>query len=172
MNIEDDLSEEPLEPETVVSQLRTMRARIAKVTPLGAAERKVLRDSARMTDPVLQASINVIGTSDKVSQALEVPADGVRSLHDEANRWTAVEDELRTMLHGVAGANLVRRRQIALIAAQAYKIATELARDPANAVLLPQIEEIKRLRRIARRKKKADAPPEPQEPQEPQEPER
>jgi hypothetical protein len=147
----------PLEPEAVVSQLRALRDRIPEVTPFGAAERKVLRDRARMSDPILQASINVIGASEKVSQAT-LPADDVRSLYDEANRWTAVEDELWAMFQGVAGANLVRRRRVAFIAAQAYKIGAELARDPANAELLPQIEEIKRLRKLARRKKRAETP--------------
>jgi hypothetical protein len=38
-----------------------------------------------------------------------------------------------------------------------------LARDPANAVLLPHVEEIKRLKRSTRRKKTAEArqPPSP-----------
>ena len=78
-------------------------------------------------------------------------------MFEEANRWTAVEDELRTLLQGVAGANLVRRERVALIAAQAYNIGTELARDPANAVLRPQVEEIKRLKRVTRRKKSGEA---------------
>src|SRR6185436_3274006 len=104
------------------------------------------------------------GAFDKVSQAVAQPADAVRRLYDEANRWTAVEDELRTMLSGIAGANLVRRDRLALIAVQAYKVGTELARDPANALLLPHVQEIKRLRRIARRKKTADAPPSPPAP--------
>ncbi len=63
-----------------------------------------------------------------------------------------MEDELRTMLSGVAGANLVRRQRVALIAAQAYGISTQLARDPANAVLVPHVQEIKRLKGFARRR--------------------
>ncbi|HKS21288.1 MAG TPA: hypothetical protein VJZ76_00710 [Thermoanaerobaculia bacterium] len=147
-----------LAPEAVVGQLRALRGQIGEVTPLSVAERKALRSRAQTTNAVLQASINVIGASDKVSQAVDQPADAVRSLYDEANRWTAVEDELRTMLHGIAGANLVRRERLALIATRAYKLGTELARDPANALLLPHVEEIKRLRRTSRRKKAASAP--------------
>jgi len=153
-----------LDPETVVGQLRAMREQIGEVTPLSIGERRVLRRRAKTTNTILQASINVIGAFDKVSQAVAQPADAVRRLYDEANRWTAVEDELRTMLSGIAGANLVRRDRLALIAVQAYKVGTELARDPANALLLPHVQEIKRLRRIARRKKTADAPPSPPAP--------
>lgn len=151
-----------LEPEAVVEQLRVMRRQIGEVTPLTIAERRALRRRGKTSNPVLQASINVIGAHSQVSQAVAQPADGVRRLYDEANRWTAVEDELRAMLDGVVGANLVRRQRVALIAAQAYNIGTQLVRDPANAVLLPHVEEVKRLRRFGKRRKKpAEAPASP-----------
>jgi hypothetical protein len=146
-----------LEPEAVVEQLRAMRAQIGEVTPLTVSEREVLRRRAKTSNPVLQASINMIGAHDQVSLAVAQPADGVRRLYDEANRWTAVEDDLRTMLEGIAGANLVRRQRIVLIATQAYHIGAQLARDPANAVLRPHVEEIKRLKRVTRRKKAGEA---------------
>jgi hypothetical protein len=68
------------------------------------------------------------------------------------------------MLSGVAGANLRRRRRLALLAAQAYNIGTQLARDPDNAVLVPHVQEIKRLRSFQRRKKAAPASGVPQSP--------
>jgi hypothetical protein len=152
-----------LAPEAVVEQLRALRGQIAEVTPLTAAERRLLRRRGKTTNPVLQASINLIGAHDQVSQAVAQPAAGVRQLYEEANRWTAVEDELRTMLEGVAGAILVRRERVALIAGQAYNIGAQLARDPANALLRPHVEEIKRLKRSTRPKKAGDAtqPPSP-----------
>ncbi|HXA19129.1 MAG TPA: hypothetical protein VN380_19210 [Thermoanaerobaculia bacterium] len=144
-----------LAPEEIVDQLRAISTRMGEVTPLTAAQRKALRGRIRTPDPVLQASINVIGALDNVSQAVGQPADEVRSLQSEANRWTAVEDELRKMLNGVSGANLIRRLRVDLIAAQAYTIGSQLARDPANAILVPHVEEIKRLKRFSRRKKAA-----------------
>jgi hypothetical protein len=147
-----------LEPEAVVAGLRAMRAQIGEVTPLTPEQRIVLRNRARTSNPVLQASINVIGAADIVSQAVGQPAGEVRQMYDEANRWTAVEDELRTMLSGIAGANLVRRQRIALIAGQAFNIGAQLARDPAFAVLVPHVQEIKRLKSFKRRKKAAPAP--------------
>ena len=150
-----------LAPEAVVEQLRAMRGQIAEVTPLTTAERQLLRRRGKTSNPVLQASINLIGAHDQVSQAVAQPAEGVRRMYDESNRWTAVEDELRTLFEGVAGANLVRRQRIALIAGQAYNIGTQLARDPANAVLRPHVEEIKRLKRVSRRKKAGEATPSP-----------
>lgn len=153
-----------LTPEAVVDQLRTLRAQVGEVTPLTAAQRKALRGRSKASNPVLQASINVIGALENVAQAVGQPAADVRQMYDEANRWTAVEDELRTMLSGIAGANLVRRQRIALITEQAYTIGSQLARDPANAVLVPHVQEIKRLKRSARRKKTAQAPASPPSP--------
>jgi hypothetical protein len=153
-----------LAPEVVVDQLRAISARMGEVAPLTAAQRKALHGRIRTSNPILQASINVIGASDNVSQAVGQPAEDVRSLYEEANRWTEVEDQLRTMLNGVSGANLLRRQRIALIAAQAYAIGSQLARDPANAVLVPHVQEIKRLRSFIRRKKAARAPKTPASP--------
>jgi len=147
-----------LTPEALVDQLRATRAQIGEVAPLTPAERQSLRNRTRTSNPVLQASINVIGALDIVEQAVGQPADEVRQLYDDANRWTAVEDELRGMLNGVSGANLIRRQRLAFIASQAYNIGTRLARDPAYAVLVPHLQEIKRLKSFKRRKKAAPAP--------------
>ena len=147
-----------LTPEAVVDQLRAMRAQIAEVTPLTPEQRATLRNRARTSNPVLQASINVIGALENVSQAVGQPAADVRQLSDDVNRWSVVEGELRSMLNGVAGANLIRRQRVALIAGQAFNIGAQLARDPANAVLVPHLQEVKRLKSIKRRKKTAPAP--------------
>ena len=153
-----------LSPEAVVEVLRVVRAQIGDVTPMTAAQRRALRSRTRTTNPVLQASINAIGALENVSQAVGQPASDVRQLYEEANRWTAVEDDLRTLLSGVIGANLIRRHRIALLAAQAFNISTQLVRDPANAVLVPHVQEIKRLKSFTRRKKAAQAPGTPQSP--------
>jgi hypothetical protein len=68
------------------------------------------------------------------------------------------------MLSGIAGANLIRRQRIALIASQAFSIGAQLARDPAHAVLVPHVQEIRRLKSFKRRKKAAPAPGTPPSP--------
>jgi hypothetical protein len=153
-----------LPPEQVVEQVRTLRTQIPEVKPLTAKQKKALRQQAHLSNEVVQASINAIGASDNVSQAVGQPSEEVRQLVDESNRWTAVEDELKTTLSGVAGGNLVRRQRIALIAAQAYAISSQLARDPAHAGLVPHVQEIKRLRSFKRRKKAQPPTPAPQAP--------
>src|SRR5262245_58556591 len=160
----DNQATSTLTPEALVDQLRAMRAQIAEVTPLTPEQRISLQRLARTSNPILQASINVIGAPENVAQAIGQPAAEVRQLHAEANRWTAVEDELRAMLSGIAGANLLRRQRVALIAGQAAGIGAQLVRDPAHAALVPHVQEIKRLRGFARRKKaepEPDTPPSP-----------
>jgi hypothetical protein len=151
-------AEPALTPEAVADVLRATRARIAEVAPMTPKERKVLRRRANTSDPILQASFNVIGALENVSQAVGQPAADVRQLSDDVNRWTVVEGELRAMLSGVVGANLIRRQRVALIAGQAFNIGAQLARDPANAILVPHLQEVKRLKSFKRRKKAAQAP--------------
>lgn len=157
-------AETPLTPQEVADQLRAIRTRIADVTPLTADQREAVRGLTRMvTNEILQASITAIGSASLVSQAVGQQPEDVRALYDEANRWNEAEGELRTMLKGIAGANLIRRQRLALIIKQAYGVSAQLANDPAHVALVPQVEEIKRLKRLARGKKKS-APQTPQQP--------
>ena len=148
-----------LTPEAVIEQLRTMRSQIDEVAPLSKEQRAALKAHLRLQKaPIVDASINVMGVLDNVSQAIGQPLDDVRQLQDDSLRWEAVADEARAFLKGIEGANLNRRQRLALIATQAYAIGSQLAKDPAKAVLLPHVEEVKRLKGVSRRKKTAQAP--------------
>lgn len=144
-------------PEAVFDQLRTLHLQINdELAPLTRDQRTTIKQrSKRQTNEILQSSINMIGVADIISQAVGMPADQVRQMCDESNRWTAVADELRALLNGVEGANLVRQQQLADIATRAYTIGASLAGDPANIGLVPHVEETKRLKKLARRKKTA-----------------
>ena len=143
-----------LGPEAVTAQLRTMQSQIAEVAPLTQAQRTLLKQRIRShPKSVVEASINVIGVLDNVSQALGQPLDEVRQLQDEALRWEATAEEARAFLKGIEGANLIRRERLSLIATQAYTIGSQLAKDPAKAVLVPHLEEVKRLKSVSRRRK-------------------
>jgi hypothetical protein len=150
---------EKLTPEAVIEQIRTLRSQIGDVTPLSKAQRTQLKRRARKQPaPVVDASISVIGSSDMVAQAVGQPLPDVLQLQSVSVRWNLVADEIRTFLKGIEGANLVRREQLAFIASQAYSFGSQLARNPVNADLVPQVEEIKRLKVLTRRKKTAQAP--------------
>ena len=91
------------------------------------------------------------------SRLLEL--DEVRRLQDDSIRWDAVADEARAFLKGIEGSNLIRRQRLSLIAMQAYTIGSQLAKDPAKAVLVPHVEEVRRLKGVSRRKKTAPQTP-------------
>ena len=146
----------------VVEQLRAMQSQIDGLYALSAAERDVSRKRAgRQPAPVIAASMSVISSSDTVAQAVGVPVDEVLQIQQDESEWALVAGELRKFLKEVEGANMLRREKLALIASQAYSIGMQLVRDPANADLLPHVEEIKRLKSTSRRKK---APPAPEAP--------
>jgi len=147
-------------PEALVDQLRAIRTQLPESTPLTPKQRASMKRRVQTPDDVLQASLNVIGVSDVVASAVGQPLGDVRSLQDESNRWTTVEDELKALLNSVSDANLIRKDRLALIAAQAYGVGTQLARDPANVLVAPHVKEIKRLRKVASRKKPQPATPE------------
>lgn len=149
-----------LAPEAIVEQLRAINAQIPEVQQLTPQQRHVTRNRARTAkhSDILQTSISMIGTTDVIANAVGHEAPEVRAMCDESNRWAAVEDELRAMLSGVAGANLLRQQRLADIAERAYGVGLQLVRDPEHAALIPHVQEIKRLKKIGRRKKPATAP--------------
>jgi hypothetical protein len=156
-------------PEQLVEQLRALRAFVPNVEPLTDQEREFARRQSRigLTAEAVQQSINVIGASDLVTNGLGMtPADAQQFLADNG-RWSVVEAELRAFLNGMSDANLIRRQRTAIIAAKAYGIAKEVARD--NPDVRPQVKHIQRLRALARRKKTAAGTP--QTPQSPSTPE-
>jgi hypothetical protein len=143
----------------VIAQLRTMRSQIEDVEPLSKQQRALVKRRLRVQPKtVVEASINVIGVLDNVSQALGQPLDEVRQLQDDSLRWDAAADEARAFLKGIEGGNLIRRQRLALIATQAYAIGSQLAKDPARVVLVPHVEEVKRLKGASRHKKAKQAP--------------
>jgi hypothetical protein len=148
-----------LAPEAIIVQLRNLQSQIDDVAPLSKEQRQQVKNRLRIQPrTIIDASINVIGVLDNLSQAIGQPLDDIRQLQDDAIRWEAVGDEARAFLKNVEGANLVRRQRLALIATQAYTIGSQLAKDPDKAVLLPHVEEVKRLKGVSRRKKAAQAP--------------
>ena len=151
-----------LTPDAAIAQIRAMRAQLPEVATLTAKQRATLRNSSQTSEPIVQASLNVIGVSDVVSTALGQPLDNVRALQQDAILWKAVEEEARNLVTGIAGANAMRRHTLATIGAQAYAIGSQVAKVPENEVLVSHVEEIKRLKRIARRRKPAK--PAPQQP--------
>jgi hypothetical protein len=147
-----------LEPEAIVEQLRALRLQIPDYHQLQVTDARSLRRVAHVAGDFIQATINTAGASPQVQTVLgKTPAE-LRQEDGDAGRWTAVEDELRAMLKGVAAANLTRRHRIGLTALQTYGIARQLVRQKENANLLPHVQEMKRLNTFGRSRRKTPPP--------------
>src|ERR1051326_6049868 len=148
-----------LTPQAVIDQLHMMTSQIEEVAPLTKAQRTLVKATLRQQkQAIVEASINVMEVIANVPQAIGQPLDEVRQMQTDAILWDSVIDAARRFLKGLEGANLVRRHRLALIGTQAYTIGTTLAKDPANAALVPTVEEVKKLKSISRRKKAPQAP--------------
>jgi len=155
----------PLTPEQIVETLRVLRQHVPDFGPLSVPEATALRTTAKIHPEFALASINTIGASATIAQAVDHDAPSLINERIEADRWSAVEDELLTMLKGVSAAILARRYRIGLASLQAYNIARQLVRKKENAGLLPHVENMRRTNRLGR--KKAAAPTTPQTPASP-----
>src|SRR5204862_7637828 len=93
-----------LTPEQVVQQLRSLRGQIPNARPLTNDERELARKQVRLglSPEAVQASVNAIGSSEGMAPAVGISAGEARQLMDENTRWSAVEDELKGLLTGVA----------------------------------------------------------------------
>jgi hypothetical protein len=161
------MAKNTLDPDTVIEQLRAIRDQLPAIAPMTAAQRKVIRDSGRLSEEIVWESLSLIDNSTTIANSLGREAEDVRELINERDRWMGVVGVVKALLNGIEGANLIRRHTIATVAWRAYLLASQLAKNPEHAILLPTIEEIKRLKSYERRKPKAaEKEPEEETPQE------
>ena len=153
---------EAMTPDVMVAQLRAMREHVPEYTQLAIPDARAIRRVAHVNQELVQAAINSLGASDGVQSLLGVTASEVQHETEDAARWTAVEDELRAMLSGVAAANLIRRHRIGLVTLQTYNICSQLVRKKEHANLMPHVETMKRLNKFGRKRVKTPTQPEPQ----------
>lgn len=146
-------------PDTLVAQIRAMRALIPEYQQLTGSVRKSLAVVAKSTNAdFVQASINSVGASPTVEQAVGYTPDELRQDTADADNWTVVEDEARALLSGIVSANLVRRHRVGSAALAAYRIASRLVLMKEHANLLPHVETMKRLNRFGKKRAKTAAP--------------
>src|SRR5258708_14444868 len=81
-------------PDTLVAQLRAMRALVPEYTQLPVPEKKALVTVAKATDPdFVQSPINSINASSNVQQAVGTTSDALRQDTIDAQSWTIVQQE-------------------------------------------------------------------------------
>jgi hypothetical protein len=151
-------NETPLNPMTLILQLRAMREQIPEYTQLPGPARRSIQVVAGTNPDFVRASINSVAESPNVQQALGRTADDLRRETAEAQGWSDLEDELRALLDGVTASNLVRRNRIGETALAAYAITRRLVRQKQHANLLPHVETMKRLNKFGVKRGKQPNP--------------
>jgi hypothetical protein len=101
------------------AQLRVLRDQIPGYQHLPVLDAKSLRRVAHVDVDFMQASFNAVGASELVQVPVQRTPEDLQQELDVVGRWTQAEDDLRTMLQGVEGANLDRRHRLELVALQA-----------------------------------------------------
>src|SRR5258708_38069847 len=76
----DAVNEEMLDAQGAAAALRALQQRIPQVPALSKKERKAIWQRGDVSIAVTQASITIIDANDTVAEALNMPADDVRSL--------------------------------------------------------------------------------------------
>ncbi|HJQ40293.1 MAG TPA: hypothetical protein VKB93_24375 [Thermoanaerobaculia bacterium] len=164
-NAEEAATDTPmLTPEQLVEQLRVLRQQIPEFVQLAdPREIKQFRRLATVQIDFAREGIGVVGASPVVQEAIGNTAEDLHHAEDEIARWTVAESELRSMLRGVAAANLVRRHRIGLAGVQAYNVSRQLVRQEEHAHRLPHVQRMSQVRKFGRRRaKRADPQPLPQ----------
>jgi hypothetical protein len=147
-----------LTPEGAVEQLKALVAQIPEIPQLTPQQRELVRRGGYLPLEQLQAAINVVGASELIAQAVDLPVEEVRQLLGDMNRWEALANAMKGAFKAINDANLVRRQRATLIAIQAYGVAQLLAKSAKNADIVPHIEGMKRLKA---KRRKGTATPEP-----------
>jgi hypothetical protein len=152
-----------LTPEQVVEQLRVMQQQIPEFVQLSdTREIKRFRRLARLDPEFAEEGIGVVGASPVVQEAIGNTPEELHQAEDEIARWAVAEGELRTMLQGVAAANLVRRHRVGLVLLQAYNVSRQLVRQEEHAHLVPHVQRMSQVRKFGRRRRTKAANPQPQ----------
>ncbi len=149
----------PATPAEVVARLRALRQLIPEFALLPQKERQSITPAASIDPAFVTASINATGVSPLLESMLGSTQPELRQEADDAVYWTEAEEELRSLLEGVATGNKVRRHRIGKAALDTYAISQRLVTRPEHAVLLPHVAAMKRLGNFGRAKAKPPQTP-------------
>lgn len=154
----------PLQPEAIIEQLRKWQAQIPEFTQLPLEGAARLAGKNRLNPEFTQLALNAIDASPVMANAAGRSAADLRQELGEADRWTSVEDELKTLMNGIAAANRLRRQRVGLSLLQAYHFGLRVAKRKEYEALVPRVREMKRTPKfgVRLRTKAPEIPPEPQ----------
>ena len=142
----------------IVARLREIRQLIPEFELLPLKQRQILIAASSVDPAFVAASINAAGASPVVETMLGSTQAQLRQEADDADHWTELEQELKSMLEGVTTGNRQRKYRVGKAALDTYAITRRLATRPEHAELLPHVASMKQLARARRANRKAKTP--------------
>jgi hypothetical protein len=149
-----------LTPEQLIEQLRSIRQQIPNFVqlPNNRQTKNLRRLVSSISIELAHEATNAIGVSGVVQSAVGNTPEGMYHDKDLAGRWAAAENEMRSVLRGLASMNLVLRARLCRDTLQTYNVSRELVKQEEHAHLLPHVEAMRRLKKAHRRARPATEP--------------
>ena len=149
-------------PESVVEQLRALRAQIPNYVQLPIPEARTLRPASSVNQEFTQSAIHAVGASPTLVATVGQTAEELQIAAETAARWSMVRDELKATLDGVSSAVLTMKHNLGQSVLLTYTVSKKLVKVPQHADLLPHVANMRKTIRLARTRKAK-----PQQPQTP-----
>ena len=146
-------------PESVVEQLRALRAQIPNYEQLSKPIAQSLRSASAVHPEFTQAAIHAVSASTTVQSTVGQSSDDLQAAAELASRWTMVRDELKVTLEGVTSAVLTMKHSLGESVLLTYTVCKKLVKSgPQYAGLLPHVDLMRKANRFGRTRKTSPQP--------------
>jgi len=157
-----EAAQEPaVTPESIIDQLRVLRAQIPNYVQLPVSEAKKLHVVAHLNPNLAEAAIHTVGASARVEATVGRSAEELLLANEMAARWTRVRDELKATLDGVSSAVLTMKHDFGQSVLLTYAVSKKLVKVREHADLLPYVAMMRNANRLGRSRKAQSSPEEP-----------
>jgi hypothetical protein len=141
------------DPEELVQRIRAMTEEIPGFEHLTLAKARSLVASVKVTPEFLGIIMSALNASAVFRGALGEDPEAIRWAAEFHARYSSVIDEAASFERGMRTTAAIWTNKGCTMALQAYHIAQQLIRSPANAELIPYVQEMKRLNKRGKRRK-------------------
>ena len=141
------------DPQELVQRIRAMTEEIPGFQHLDLAKARSLVASVKVTPEFLGIILSAIDASAVLRGSLGEDPEAIRFAAEFHATYSAVIDEAASFERGMRTTAAIWTNKGGTMALQAYQIAQQLIRDPANSELIPFVQEMKRLNKRGKRRK-------------------
>jgi hypothetical protein len=145
-------------PESVVENVRALRAQIPSYAQLPVAVAQSLRAVAAVNPEFTQSAIGAVGASQTVQSTVGQSSEEMQLTVDAIARWSTVRDEMKATLDGVTSAVLTMKHSLGQSVLLTYAVSRKLVKVPQHADLLPHVALMRKANRIGRPRKAQPQP--------------